>query len=261
MVTKRHKVFISYHHDEDQEYADRLRLLYGESKAIIDKSMYDDLSHLQTETILKRIRREHLLDSTVTVVLVGEHTWGRKWIDWEIYSSLRGYGERTVNGLLGVYLPKHRRKHFRLTDNVRSGYAIKIKWEDVETEFIDAVHKAWNGRRRTNLIDNSRPLRERNAPLEPKEYYFSSEEEEEDCFIATAVYGTPYASEIETLRRWRNQRLSKSWGGRKLIHYYCRYSPKIADFIRDREWIKEWMRRSLASVLKMVEYGGSMNDM
>lgn len=171
MVIKRHKVFISYHHDEDQEYADSLREFYGSSKAIIDKSMYEDLSHLQNETILKKIRREHLLDSTITVVLVGKYTWGRKWVDWEIYSSLRPYADRTVNGLVGVYLPEHRKKHFRLTDNINSNYALKIKWEDVETKFIDTVHKAWNRRKKYDLIDNTRPLRQRNAPLEPKQYY------------------------------------------------------------------------------------------
>lgn len=259
MVSKRHKVFISYHHDQDQAYADKLRELYGASKAIIDKSMYDDLSHLETETILKKIRREHLLDSTVTVVLVGEHTWGRKWIDWEIYSSLRGYGERTINGLVGVYLPNHRRKHFRLTDNLRSGYAVKVKWESVEAEFIDAVHKAWNGRRRTNLIDNSRLLRERNAPLEPKDYsYLMEKEGTEGCFIATAVFGTPYANEIDVLRRWRDKRLNKSWYGQKFINHYYRYSPRIADFIRDKEWIKDKIRKGLTVILRVFEWEREM---
>jgi len=165
MVTYRHKVFLSYHHDADQVYADALVDYYGKQKAIIDKSMYDDLSHLRNDTILKKIRYEHLSDSTVTVVLVGEHTWGRKWIDWEIHSSLRSYSHRTRNGLVGIYLPDHRRKHFRLTDNINSGYAIRLRWEHVEEHFIDAVHDAWNGRRRAYLIDNSRPLRQKNAPI------------------------------------------------------------------------------------------------
>jgi len=168
MVSKRHKVFISYHHGEDQKYADRLREFYGSSRAIIDKSMYADLGHLQDETILKKIRRDHLLDSTVTVVLVGNYTWGRKWVDWEINSSLRPYAERTVNGLVGIYLPEHSRKHFRLTDNIESGYALKLNWKDVESKLIETIHKAWNRRKRRDLIDNTLPIRERNAPLQPK---------------------------------------------------------------------------------------------
>ena len=37
MVSKKHKVFISYHHDVDQTYADEIRDIYG-GEAIIDKS-------------------------------------------------------------------------------------------------------------------------------------------------------------------------------------------------------------------------------
>lgn len=165
MVSYKHKIFLSYHHEADQEYASGLMDYYGKQKAIIDKSMYDDLSYLTNDTILRKIRYDHLRDSTVTVVLVGEHTWGRKWVDWEIHSSLRSYGDRTRNGLVGIYLPNHSRRHFRLTDNIRSGYAVKLKWAEAEYAFADAVHKAWNRRRRTDLIDNTRPLRERNAPL------------------------------------------------------------------------------------------------
>jgi hypothetical protein len=164
MVTTRHKVFLSYHHDTDQDYAKELTDHYGKQKAIIDKSLYDDFSDLKNETILRKIRFDHLRDSTVTVVLVGEHTWGRKWIDWEIHSSLRSYGDRTRNGLIGIYLPGYSRRHFRLTDNIRSGYAIRLRWDQVGADFEQAVHKAWNRRRREDLIDNSRPLRQKNAP-------------------------------------------------------------------------------------------------
>ena len=184
MVSKRHKVFISYHHEEDQRYADDLRTFYGESKAVIDKSMYTDLSHLQDETILKKIRREHLLDSTVTVVLVGKHTWGRKWVDWELNSSLRPYSDRTVNGLVGVFLPGHSNQEFRLTDNIESGYALALSWNDVKKDFIDVVHRAFNKRRRRNLIDNTRGTRERNASLSPRQVHRkkSFSEEVDDYF-------------------------------------------------------------------------------
>ena len=40
MVSYKHKVFLSYHHEADQEYANGLRDYYGKQKAIIDKSMY-----------------------------------------------------------------------------------------------------------------------------------------------------------------------------------------------------------------------------
>lgn len=76
MAPYRHKIFISYYHDEDQDYADTLASRYGD--AIIDKSLYGDFGYLNNDTILNKIRKEHLRNSTVTVVLVGMHTYGRK---------------------------------------------------------------------------------------------------------------------------------------------------------------------------------------
>lgn len=165
MVTHRHKVFISYYHKEDQKYAERLAAMYKNS--IIDKSLYGDFGKLQNETILNKIRRGHLKDSTVTVVLVGMHTYGRKWVDWEINASLRPYGYRTRNGLVGIYLPHHSRKHFRLTDNIRSGYAVRLNWDELKhkSTLIDAVHAAWNRKKYDYLVDNRRRVREKNAPM------------------------------------------------------------------------------------------------
>lgn len=253
MVTTRHKVFISYHHDADQAYADKIRDIYG-GEAIIDKSMYDDFSHLQTETILNKIRKEHLLDSTVTIVLVGEHTWGRKWIDWEIYASLRPYAERTRNGLVGIYLPNHRKKHFRLTDNIKSGYAVAIKWEEMEEKLIDAIHQAWNNRIRPENIDNTRPLRKNNAPLEPKKYPSQpNKNSHDDCFIATAAYGTPLAYEIDILRKWRDDKLQNTHIGSQIIRLYYRNSPPIAEFIRPRNKLRQITRWIIGLFIKIIK--------
>lgn len=165
MSTNKHKVFISYFHEDDQEYAYRLKEFYGD--AIIDKSLNVDIGYMSKDYILNLIRRERLRDSTVTVVLVGQHTYGRKWVDWEIYASLRPYGYRTRNGLVGVYLPRHSNKHFRLTDNILSGYAVKLNWNELDSRsrLSNAVHKAWNRRNYPSLIVNTRPLRINNAPI------------------------------------------------------------------------------------------------
>lgn len=165
MSVDKHKVFISYYHKEDQKYARHLQKFYGGS--MINKSLNDDIGFLSKEAILTKIRREHLRNSTVTVVLVGKHTYGRRWVDWEIYASLRPYGGRTRNGLVGVYLPRYSKNEFRLTDNIESGYAVKINWDDLELRngFARAVQKAWNRRNEYSLIDNSRSVRRKNAPI------------------------------------------------------------------------------------------------
>ena len=52
----------------------------------------------------------YLKDSTVTVVLIGEETWKRKHVDWEIGSSLRQTQNNSRSGLLGIILPTYPRE-------------------------------------------------------------------------------------------------------------------------------------------------------
>jgi hypothetical protein len=75
-----HKVFISYYHNNDQDYKDSLVKWAEDNKIFIDWSVdvgdiSDDLSDQQ---IRERIRDEYLKDSTVTILLVGTETKNRK---------------------------------------------------------------------------------------------------------------------------------------------------------------------------------------
>ena len=53
---------------------------------------------------MSQIRKKYLLDTTVTIVLIGKCTHSRRYVDWEIKSSLR-QGSYTPNGLVGILLP------------------------------------------------------------------------------------------------------------------------------------------------------------
>ena len=148
----RHKVFISYHHD-DQNYKDMfVRLLTND---VVDKSVHDgDIDdNLKTETIREKIRDEFISDATVTIVLIGPCTWQRKHVDWEIGSSLRNTKKNPRCGLLGILLPNHpdyRREKFyharvpqRLADNLGSiGYA-KVYTFDRSGDYRSAIHEAF----------------------------------------------------------------------------------------------------------------------
>ncbi len=104
-MTDVHKVFVSYYHDEDQDYKNEFERMCRDvivSKSIQPGDIDDDTD---TERVMQRIRDEYLKDSTVTVVLIGQHTWQRKYVDWEIYSSLRLSSNKLRSGLLGIILP------------------------------------------------------------------------------------------------------------------------------------------------------------
>ncbi|GLB30839.1 hypothetical protein LAD12857_27620 [Lacrimispora amygdalina] len=158
-----HKVFVSYHHANDQKQADHLRNTYGNDNTLLDKSLDEAYEDMSDDEILAAIRTEHLKDSTVTIVLIGSETANRKWVDWEIYSSLRPYGDRSRNGLLGIYLPTAGATPARLQDNIDSGYAITMKWENISWQLESKIQAAFDNRSKNNLVVNSRKRRERNS--------------------------------------------------------------------------------------------------
>lgn len=163
MEIKIRNCFVSYHHDRDQKYISKLRKVITEMK-VADYSLKDDIGHLTDETIYKKVR-EKMRSCSVTVVLIGQRTGHRKWIDWEIWASLRGYTPPydqyksfKPNGLLGIFLPMESHSvPNRLQDNINSGFAVSMKWENLERDFERKVNAAYLNR--TNVprkIDNSR---------------------------------------------------------------------------------------------------------
>jgi len=104
-----HKVFISHHHSNDQAYKDALLAMNGEGikRIFIDGSVDtgDIDENLTDEQIRVKIRDEYLRDTTVTIVLVGIETKGRKHVDWEIHSSMFDGAVNKKSGILVVVLP------------------------------------------------------------------------------------------------------------------------------------------------------------
>ncbi len=89
-MTLKHKVFVSYYHHDDQKYRKQFERICNDVIVSQSVNIGDIDPNADTEYVRQKIRDEYLRDSTVTVVLIGKHTWQRKYVDWEIYSSLRG---------------------------------------------------------------------------------------------------------------------------------------------------------------------------
>jgi len=99
----KHKVFISYHHRNDQEFKEALIKSDIFIDASVDTGDIDD--NLSDQAIRQKIRDEYLKDSSVTIVLVGTETKNRKHIDWEIYSSMYDGQINKKSGVLVINLP------------------------------------------------------------------------------------------------------------------------------------------------------------
>ena len=103
----KHRVFISYHHKNDQWAKDRLIELNKQFDFFIDESV--DTGDIPDEWDDKKIRTEirdnYLKNSTVTILLVGTETKYRKHIDWELFSSMYDGAVNKRSGIVVVMLP------------------------------------------------------------------------------------------------------------------------------------------------------------
>ncbi|QKK07296.1 MAG: TIR domain-containing protein [Planctomycetota bacterium] len=169
-MTQRHKVFVSYHHANDEARKTIFELRFGNHFGILVRgsvSLGDIDPQLRTETIRQRIRDEYLRDSSVTVVLIGTQTWQRKHVDWEISSSIRKTATNPRSGLLGIFLPTHpaygKPKYDphtippRLHDNVDCGFAVLSDWTENAEAMQTLIHDAYLRKSRVDP-DTSRPL-------------------------------------------------------------------------------------------------------
>lgn len=168
-MADRHKVFVSYYHEDDQQYRERFENLFSDD-ILVSKSveMGDIDPYLKTETIHQKIRDNYLRDSTVTVVLIGKRTWQRKFVDWEIGSSIRKTEYNRRSGLLGIVLPTYYSVHKtnnnydpytippRLYDNIKCGFAEIYYWNESHSVVKSWIHQAFLRKDKVNP-DNSYP--------------------------------------------------------------------------------------------------------
>lgn len=73
----------------------------------------------------------------------------------------------------------------------------------------------------------------------------SSPAKSEGCYIATAVYGSYDAPEVMTLRRFRDEVLAQSCFGRWFIRTYYRFSPPVAERLKNAGRINRFVRSIL----------------
>jgi len=74
------------------------------------------------------------------------------------------------------------------------------------------------------------------------------------CFIATAAYGSALDPHLDSLRYFRDSYLLTNNPGRAIVAFYYKYSPPLADFIADRDWLRAIVRAILTPIVYAIEY-------
>lgn len=168
-MEKRHNIYISYHHGQDDKYKDK----FIENTLLVEKTIStrdEYFGNISPDTSIERtnilIRERFLKNTTVTVVLIGADSWKRKHTDWEISASLIDTAYQGRSGLVGILLPTHpdfnadKISPFtippRLHDNVEHKYAKLHKWTDDPIQIQAWIHESFSNRQKLQP-DNSRP--------------------------------------------------------------------------------------------------------
>jgi hypothetical protein len=170
MASVRRKVFISYHHDDQIEVGNFVKTFGSGHNIFITRGLgiqmpNDVINSNDTDYVMSRIRELYLSDSSVTLVLIGKCTWARRYVDWEIQSSLRRRQDGPPpNGLLGIVLPSAgqsprapERLRINLNGSYKDGYARWYWYPSNGIELANWIEDAFSARtKRAELIDNPR---------------------------------------------------------------------------------------------------------
>lgn len=170
----RHRCFVSYH-AEDMDEVEKFIVDFGSEffAQSVGVTIEDDFVESDNEEYIKRrIRDKYLSGTTVTILLLGKCTWSRKFVDWEISSSLRNDFVNKRNGLLVYPLPSMdnmAQLPSRVLDNwvensPTESYARYQAYPTSPTMLRSNIEQAFSDRSaKQSLVDNSRALRSVNS--------------------------------------------------------------------------------------------------
>jgi hypothetical protein len=114
------KTFISFRYKKDNWRASIVRNSWitqeREAAGFFDSAEWEEVKKKSDSAIETWIDGQ-LKGTTVTVVLIGEDTAGKKWIDYEITSS-----HKKDNGMLGIYIHNIKDKDGKTTTKGRNPF-------------------------------------------------------------------------------------------------------------------------------------------
>ncbi len=170
----RHKCFIT-HHGADIDAVSAFVETYAEVFiprviGVSDSDHFQDpVSSRDEEYIKSQIGSKYLSESTVTILFVGQCTWARKFVDWELSSTLKDGTVNKRNGLMAITPPDRFENTLptRFSDNWSGSekYARYYYYPTSAGELRSWIEDAYQARTsRAHLINNSRALRRINTP-------------------------------------------------------------------------------------------------
>jgi hypothetical protein len=168
------RCFISYHHDDEYAVRSFIDTFSRDGEVFTHRALGmemepDIVNSMNTEYVMRRIREQYMANTSVTLVMLGQNTWKRRYVDWEIAASLRAMPGAPPNGLLGIHLPYFSRDLHQYPERFQANlippgstqascYARWIDYPSNHAILASAIEAAVERRQtQTHLIQNSAP--------------------------------------------------------------------------------------------------------
>ncbi|NCN45462.1 MAG: TIR-like domain-containing protein [Candidatus Pacebacteria bacterium CG10_big_fil_rev_8_21_14_0_10_36_11] len=136
------KTFFSFHYKQDNWRASQVRNSWvtqdRKAAGFFDSAEWEEVKKKDDADIKKWIDGQ-LSGTSVTVVLIGENTSGRKWIDYEIKSS---HGKK--NGLLGIYIHNKKDREGNTTSKGRNPFSDWYITRDGKKIYFAELYKTYD---------------------------------------------------------------------------------------------------------------------
>jgi hypothetical protein len=109
------RCFVSYHHADEVAVRAFIDEFSHQGEVFTHRALGlemapDIVESNNTDYVMRRIREKYMANTSVTLVMLGQNTWKRRYVDWEIAASLRNSAGAPANGLLGIHLPSFNRE-------------------------------------------------------------------------------------------------------------------------------------------------------
>jgi len=136
------KTFFSFHYKQDSWRASQVRNSWitqdRKAAGFFDSAEWEEVKKKDESDIKKWIDKQ-LEGTSVTVVLIGEKTAGRKWIKYEIKSSYR-----KGNGLLGIYVHNQKDKDGNTSTKGGNPFSDLYITEDGKKIYLIELYETYN---------------------------------------------------------------------------------------------------------------------
>ena len=140
----------------------------------------------------------------------------------------------SLNELSFVYYPEERDTLDRIVVAVHQ--TMKVYQDAFANRIFLNAHGYDKAKKK--LLETQEKIRR----FDPKYAVVIPPQHREFCFVATEIYGSYDAPEVLTLRRFRDRVLAASLPGRWFIEFYYSYGPSIALWLKNREFLKRFLR-------------------